>query len=310
MAKTTVDLISAARQHANVENNLFVQDWEVTARLNEAKVALYDIIIDIAETAYAKQTSPTTLAGGFSGNLLTLPTDFYRMKGVDRSPGTTSVEAVDPLPSFRERNAGGRYWMLYSTTQIAIVRPELAAGIYAIWYYPTANQLVNPTIVLGTGDNVTSGSVWNFQNATFDSSYVGVSLTVAGAANGVNNGTFPITAVNSRTQVVTAPGQLAENFNAGTVTAVTGTPAGSEFTLDPIMAPFSLFLELHTARSIQAKRAKDTTDLTIRLEGPDGKGGEKARVQAAVRHRRGGPLQVGKRRGGNAWILGGNDGDF
>lgn len=312
MAKSLTDLNLATRQHANVENNNFVTDAEVRNRLNEAKLALYDLIIDIAESAYAVQTSPTTLAGGFSGNTITLPADFYRMKGVDRSPGTTNVETIDPLPSFRERNSGGRYWMPTGSTTIAIVRPELAAGVYALWYYPIALNLWDPNIpIVATVDNVVAASrTWSFSTAAFDSTYVGVTMTVSGAANPGNNGTFTIQSVPSSTTLITVAGPVLVNETFGSAVRASAQPNGSEFTLDPVMAPFNLFLELHAARSIQAKRAKDTSDLTIRLEGPDGKGGERARVQAAVRHRRGGPIQVGRRRGGRSWLLGGSDGDL
>jgi hypothetical protein len=144
--KTLTDLIAEARQRANMENTQFVTDAEITARINAALGELYDLIIQADESYYQKQaaftltsapptgTSSATIPGTSTTNQITLPTDFYRMYGLDVT-GAPSPIAVRKF-NFAERNIQAflAYTLLGSLLE---VNPYQRAGnTYTLFYVP------------------------------------------------------------------------------------------------------------------------------------------------------------------------------
>ena len=91
-------LMTQVRQRADMEGSTFVSDTEIRVFLNEALAELHDIMILSFEDYYVNTTTytlPDTNPG-------TLPTDFYKVLGVDYETGgvTYSVRRY----SFAERN--------------------------------------------------------------------------------------------------------------------------------------------------------------------------------------------------------------
>lgn len=81
------------------------------------------------------------------------------------------------------------------------------------------------TITVIATDNVVGGTkVWTFTNGAFTADDVGGTITVAGATNGANNGTFTITA-QTATTVTTGGAPVNETFATPASLIVTSTGA-------------------------------------------------------------------------------------
>lgn len=295
--KSIVDIRQAIRQHSNTERATgSITNAEIDDRIRDSLRGLYDRIINVHESYYLKSSPTFSLVGGVGGNTRTLETDFYKLKSVDKSPDTGSVRDVPALPSHRERNDGALRHDLIDNTTLAILPPQTAAGTYRYNYYPLPPVLLDPVITVQAGDSVNAASkLWTFQNYTFDSSWLGQSLTISGAANPGNNGTFTIGAASGHT-LLTLPGPLLvdETFTA-TVQASTTQPSGTSYRLDNIMQPWSLILELEPAIAVLIKREMDPSGLLARLARED------QRLASSVRSRREEPLQVPLARGRYDW---------
>ena len=95
--------------------------------------------------------------------------------------------------------------------------------------------LVRTPLVTATDAVVASTHTWTFANGAFTAADVGGTITVAGATNVANNGTFTITSVTNATTIVTSGSQTNETFTAGgpTVTlSVSSAALTGSFTVD------------------------------------------------------------------------------
>ncbi len=155
--KSLSDLRTAARQLANYQDSDFVEDPELTDRVNEAISSYYDLVLGSRET-YFQTTVAFTLAGGFGGNTFTLPADQYKIQGVDYKPNTTSQVAVPTLPSFRERFTAGYRCYDWVPGTLTIYPPTASAGNYLLYYTPYAPVLVADIDTLP--DRLQSGALW------------------------------------------------------------------------------------------------------------------------------------------------------
>lgn len=144
---STSDVVLAIRQHSNTVNRKVVTDDEVLARANEGMWELYDLI-DGAHGTYFVKPFNFSLTGGYGANTSPLPSDFYRAKGLDRSPDTSAMASVAPLPSFAERNNPvERCYDLEDVSNILIVPPTTAQGDYRLRYIPKCPQLAAPIVI-------------------------------------------------------------------------------------------------------------------------------------------------------------------
>ena len=152
------DLIAEARQRANMENTQFVLDAEVTARINAALGELYDLIVMADESYYQRQASfaltsapPTgsstatidpTVVNTSTTNEINLPTDFYRMYGLDVT-GAPAPVAVRKF-NFAERNLVCRSWPTKTAREPArdlLRRYQRAGNTYTFYYTPVPTYL-------------------------------------------------------------------------------------------------------------------------------------------------------------------------
>lgn len=146
------DLQTAARQRADMVNNNFVTDAELVTYINSSMQAFYDMLIDSIEDYNISQYAFTVA----SGNTQALPTDFYKMRGLDDTTDPNNLKTVRKF-NWNERNE-------FSLRQIALVYdthsdvtyringsnlmfepPANAQKPYNLWYYPLPALLVNPT---------------------------------------------------------------------------------------------------------------------------------------------------------------------
>jgi len=154
--KTLQDLITASRQLANAENTDFVTDTELTQRVNEAVLELYDKIV-MAFNYYYVSSATFTLTT--SCNKAQLPDDFYKDIGLDLIGGNGASpqqpQTIHRFGSFVDRNNQG--WKTYMIVNNALmVQPvQNATGTYKFYYTP------NVTLLSALGDTIdTNLSRW------------------------------------------------------------------------------------------------------------------------------------------------------
>ena len=98
------ELRTLTRQRADMENSQFVTDTELTRYLNNSWGELYNLIVENFNEDY--YTTSTTISLSSGTDSYSLPSDFYKMRGVDLV--VTSTESV-PLRRYnwaeRTRNS-------------------------------------------------------------------------------------------------------------------------------------------------------------------------------------------------------------
>lgn len=81
MSTTLLQLRTAARQRADMENSQFVQDSELTSYINQSYFELYDILVQKYGSNYFIQ-SPYVFTTDGVNQFFSLPTDFYKLAGI------------------------------------------------------------------------------------------------------------------------------------------------------------------------------------------------------------------------------------
>lgn len=125
-------------------------------------------------------------------------------------------------------------------------------------------------------------TTWLFNAGAFDSSYVGLTMTVAGSAH--NDGAWVVAAVLSPTQLQTVAVPTSETFGSN-VTA-TFQPPGTVAFVPDTMNDWVLYAELYAAITVLDKQNLDSSALKERLAL------ETKRIQAARAGRRDQPYQA------------------
>lgn len=111
--------------------------------------------------------------------------------------------------------------ILVSNAQGAVQFPALPLHDVASASFELTTAAGTRTIVVTAADNVVGGTkVWTFANGAFTADDIGGTITVAGASNGANNGTFTISA-QTATTVTTGGTPTNETFTTPTNLTVT-----------------------------------------------------------------------------------------
>jgi hypothetical protein len=99
---TLLSLRNQCRQVANMEGSQFISDSELTQYINNSAAELYDLIVESWQDYYLKSTTFPVLNGT---DTYALPTDFYKLRGVDLLLDAAG-NAITLRPfQFAERNA-------------------------------------------------------------------------------------------------------------------------------------------------------------------------------------------------------------
>lgn len=140
-----------AKRYADMENSSFVSDAEWNTYLDLAHADLYDMLVASYEDYFLKDPAPTySLTSG--ENTISLPSDFYKLRGIDVNIGGRYV-TLHPF-QFEERNVYDRAVsrlgygvrrLRYRVmgTKIRIVPEDDAAGTYRVWYIPRYTPLAS-----------------------------------------------------------------------------------------------------------------------------------------------------------------------
>jgi hypothetical protein len=145
MAVTLASLITQTRQRADIEGSQVVTDSELTGYINSSIKELYDILVSTYEDYYLSETTATVT----TGDSITLPTDFYKLRGLDYAEGSVYY----PVLPFKFSQRNQQNVELFSATPavksryrvqgsvIKLVPAAAAAGTYRVWYIPRAAEL-------------------------------------------------------------------------------------------------------------------------------------------------------------------------
>lgn len=130
-------------------NSTFISDTELTSYINYSVAELYDLLVGAYGSDY--YVTSTTFSVTSGTDAYALPTDFYKLRGVDIQINGGEYLTLQPF-NFNERNTqNGVGWnfLLDPTFRYQIVGSNLKftpipVGTYTVklWYIPTATKLV------------------------------------------------------------------------------------------------------------------------------------------------------------------------
>lgn len=151
---TLLQLKTQSRLRADKVGSSFIQDSELVGYINNSACELYDLLVGAYGNDYfLKSNSFSTVGQTESYNL---PTDFYKMTGLDYLISSDNVLTLRPY-QFNERNKYriGTYWNAiigaagprYKINQSTISLLPVPDGVYnlKLWYVPAC-----PTLALDT----------------------------------------------------------------------------------------------------------------------------------------------------------------
>lgn len=145
MARTLLQLRTAVRQRADMENSTFISDSELNDYINASAAELHDILTTTFED-YFLTSQIVTVASGT--NSIPLPYDLLKLKGLDyqydSSPRWMTVrpfvwaERNDTTPDRRMPLRYGPFRTYrVGPSEIFLLPESDASGTYRIWYLQT-----------------------------------------------------------------------------------------------------------------------------------------------------------------------------
>jgi len=150
MGKTLAQLNAIVRQKSNTDGvaggNQVVTDAELAGYINEAVRQLYDLVISV-DSSYYESPYDFTLASSATGNVATLPLDFYKERGLVLFPDTERETPVFFVP-FAERTRGKLGATLDGNTLKAYPWQLAGQGPWRLYYTPKAPVFDQHTVRL------------------------------------------------------------------------------------------------------------------------------------------------------------------
>lgn len=157
--KTLGQLQTDVRQAADMEGSTFVTDVELTSYINASAYELYDVLIQHYGDDYFV-AAPSTITTDGTNDAYALPTDFYKLRGVDLRLSASNDSWI-PLVQFQfaERNVNqfqniqgyyGRSNLRYRLRGPNVWFTPMPAGGQTIrlWYVPRWTELALSTDTL------------------------------------------------------------------------------------------------------------------------------------------------------------------
>lgn len=153
---TLADIRTAAQQRADMVNSSFIATAEWATFINGSYYELYDLLIQKYGDDYFVSQGNATTSG--STQMISLPSDFYKLCGVDLQVSAPDWWVTLRPFEFAERNrfALRNYQSFYGLSNLRyhlqggnlMLTPQPAGGqALRIWYIPRLAPLVNDTDV-------------------------------------------------------------------------------------------------------------------------------------------------------------------
>lgn len=167
------------RQRADMENSQFVTDTELRRYINRGYAELYDLIITEANSDdYFLNSYAFNLTSGTKA--YALPSDFYKMRGLDMTVGS------DVLPirryNFSQRNVGSRYSVARNLryhlqgNQIYLNPKPSTSDTMTLWYIPTPKKFLEVTPSAISRGSTTTWTVPSGHGFVADDTITGVNF--------------------------------------------------------------------------------------------------------------------------------------
>lgn len=155
MLNTLLQLRTRARQRADMEASLFVEDSEMNTYINSAITDLHDLLVtSYGDDYYVKSVTFNTVLNQDAYALSTVVTDadFYKLRGLDTRLNANSPYYALSRFNFNERNAQAQSIVWNNTicpeiryrivgSNIILSPAPKAVVQMKLWYIPTAQQL-------------------------------------------------------------------------------------------------------------------------------------------------------------------------
>ncbi len=156
MAETLSSLRTRVRARADMKNSNFVEDSELNQYINSSYQELYDLLVASFEDYYT--AAPTSFTVSSGSNTYDLPSDFYKLRGVDFSTDGSNYYTMQPF-DFANRNnfnnsvgvlSGYQFQNKYRIVgdKLYFTPEDSAAGSYRLWYVPRATTLASDSSTL------------------------------------------------------------------------------------------------------------------------------------------------------------------
>lgn len=164
MTTSLNDIITMVRQRGNMEANNFVTDAELTSYINNSLAEL-DGLIAMRYEDYRLASYIVVINGGIN-NIIPVPSDFWKLRGVDYQLQQGAPNSSAPIWyslkrfEFPQRNRFNNN-MVYASSQygknigfylsaqgITLTPASYATGTYQVWYTPKFRTLNNITDIL------------------------------------------------------------------------------------------------------------------------------------------------------------------
>lgn len=151
---TLATLRTAIRQRSDMVNDQFVSDSELNSYINQSYFELYDLLVQKYGDNYYV-ASPYTFTTDGTNQLFSLPSDFYKLLGVDLALSATNDSYVTIRPfnfSDRNRYAVPNFQSFYGVTNMRYrlngnklwLTPTPSSGqSIRLWYVPTLTTLAS-----------------------------------------------------------------------------------------------------------------------------------------------------------------------
>lgn len=141
MGATLLSYRTRVRQRADMEKTDFIGDDELDHFINQSAAELYDLLVSKFEDYYAADPFEFSLGG--ADNSYPLPSDFYKLRGVDRSLGGGQYADVQRF-NFKDRNRrANSLYRSYGQVKYRIVGNKIqftpydqCSGNYRVHYIP------------------------------------------------------------------------------------------------------------------------------------------------------------------------------
>jgi len=139
---TIQQLIDQSRRRADMEFSAFVEDAELIDYINDGVTELYDLLVAAYGNDYFYAFADTAFV--VNTNSYPLPSDFYKLIGVDLETGTGTGK-YDPAGNFMERQrtrSSGRLRYRMRGDKLFWTPDPTDTRNYRLHYVPTAPRLV------------------------------------------------------------------------------------------------------------------------------------------------------------------------
>ena len=159
---TLQTLINLLRARVDMKVNQFLTDADATSYLNNS-LAILDGILISKFSDY--KITPTILSVGAGTNIITLPNDFVKLRGVDVYYNVGNVDGYKEMFEYSWEHRNKKLYPVNGPSLVSpyvfeyrlqgngiVIIPAAAAANYSyrVWYTPDYVPLVNPTDTLQT----------------------------------------------------------------------------------------------------------------------------------------------------------------